>query len=62
MKWGKGLPSGPSDGNGVHLCFNRHSGFGGNAELGRSKSRKPNLEWTNWTLGLGSRTAAFLAP
>jgi hypothetical protein len=29
MKWGEGLSTGPSNGNGVHLCFNRHSGFGG---------------------------------
>ncbi|KAH7086629.1 Metallo-dependent phosphatase-like protein [Paraphoma chrysanthemicola] len=29
MKWDKDLPTSPSNGNGVHFCFNRHSGFGG---------------------------------
>jgi hypothetical protein len=35
MKWGEGLPTGPSNGNGVHLCFNRHSGFGGYSQWKR---------------------------
>jgi hypothetical protein len=29
MKWAKNLPTSPTNGNGVHFCFNRHSGFGG---------------------------------
>jgi hypothetical protein len=29
MKWNEDLPTSPSSGNGIHFCFNRHSGFGG---------------------------------
>jgi len=30
MKWSKSLPSTePTNGNGLNLCFNRHSGYGG---------------------------------
>jgi hypothetical protein len=29
MRWETELPTSPSRGNGVHFCFNRHSGFGG---------------------------------
>lgn len=37
MKWAKNLPStSPSSGNGLNMCFNRHSGYGG---------------YTDWTRG-----------
>ncbi|CBX97919.1 hypothetical protein IAQ61_000902 [Plenodomus lingam] len=37
MKWSKPLPNtSPSNGNGLNLCFNRHSGYGG---------------YTDWTRG-----------
>jgi hypothetical protein len=30
MKWSKNLPNtNPTNGNGLNLCFNRHSGYGG---------------------------------
>jgi hypothetical protein len=29
MKWAKDLNTAPPNGNGIHFCFNRHSGFGG---------------------------------
>lgn len=30
MKWSKNLPgTEPANGNGLNLCFNRHSGYGG---------------------------------
>ena len=37
MKWAKDLPNtSPSNGNGLNICFNRHSGYGG---------------YTDWTRG-----------
>lgn len=37
MKWAKNLPNtSPANGNGLNLCFNRHSGYGG---------------YTDWTRG-----------
>ena len=36
MKWSKDLPNNtPSNGNGLNLCFNRHSGYGGYSEWAR---------------------------
>ncbi|KAF2853407.1 Metallo-dependent phosphatase [Plenodomus tracheiphilus IPT5] len=36
MKWSKFLPNtSPSNGNGLNLCFNRHSGYGGYADWAR---------------------------
>lgn len=30
MKWSKNLPNNePTNGNGLNICFNRHSGYGG---------------------------------
>ncbi|KAF2628876.1 Metallo-dependent phosphatase [Macroventuria anomochaeta] len=36
MKWSKDLPNNsPANGNGLNLCFNRHSGYGGYSEWTR---------------------------
>jgi hypothetical protein len=36
MKWSKDLPNNsPSNGNGLNLCFNRHSGYGGYSDWAR---------------------------
>lgn len=36
MKWAKDLPNNlPANGNGLNLCFNRHSGYGGYSEWAR---------------------------
>lgn len=35
MTWDKDLPTEPTNGNGIHFCFNRHSGHGGYGEWTR---------------------------
>jgi hypothetical protein len=35
MKWTKHLPMNPSDGHGLNMCFNRHSGYGGYSDWTR---------------------------
>lgn len=36
MKWSKNLPNTtPSNGNGLNICFNRHSGYGGYSDWTR---------------------------
>ena len=36
MKWSKDLPNtSPSNGNGLNICFNRHSGYGGYSDYTR---------------------------
>lgn len=36
MKWAKDLPgNSPPNGNGLNICFNRHSGYGGYTDWAR---------------------------
>ena len=36
MKWSKDLPNNsPANGNGVNICFNRHTGYGGYSDWAR---------------------------
>lgn len=36
MKWSKDLPNNsPANGNGLNLCFNRHTGYGGYSDWAR---------------------------
>ena len=36
MKWSQDLPNNsPANGNGLNLCFNRHSGYGGYSDWAR---------------------------
>ena len=36
MKWSKDLPNNsPANGNGINLCFDRHTGYGGYSEWAR---------------------------
>jgi hypothetical protein len=35
MKWAEDLDTKPSNGNGIHFCFNRHSGYGGYSDWKR---------------------------
>lgn len=36
MKWSEDLPdNSPKNGNGLNLCFNRHSGYGGYSDWAR---------------------------
>jgi hypothetical protein len=36
MKWSKDLPdNSPANGNGLKMCFNRHSGYGGYSDWAR---------------------------
>ncbi|KAF2030577.1 Metallo-dependent phosphatase [Setomelanomma holmii] len=45
MKWNKDLPTSPANGNGVHFCFNRHSGFGGYSNWKRGARQIMVEEW-----------------
>lgn len=45
MKWANDLPTAPKNGNGVHFCFNRHSGFGGYTKWKRGGRQILVEEW-----------------
>jgi hypothetical protein len=48
MKWSEDLPTKPTNGNGIHFCFNRHSGYGGYSNWKRG-ARKITVD--QWKLG-----------
>jgi hypothetical protein len=67
MEWAKDLPdTSPSNGNGngLNVCFNRHSGYGGytnRARGARARSSSKRTCWTrkSWTLGSVWRMERF---